>query len=193
MQQTDLSFIFLSQAIIMAAAESPISREISSIALFISLPQFIASPIIVGLTHLVHSDDIVFDIREILDFLVVSFPLTLSIGLLFVLIAKGKVNMFTIFAAVVGAALLSNLLHWLVGEIPAVNVRQTFVESFNYNDSRGANSSAIQFVLKIFGVYWRSFGPILFVQSCCVGAYAGYRYLRLGKKPQAKRTTTPDS
>ncbi len=156
-------------------AHSPLHREISALALFISLRQLIASPIIVGISHLIHPYNVFFDVREILDFLVISFPLTLSIAILFVLILKGKFNMFYLLFAVAGAALLSNLLHWVVGEIPSVDIQKTF------------NSSAIIWVIKIFGVYWKTFGPILFIQSCCIGIYAGYKYLKIEESKNAKK------
>ncbi|MEJ0103737.1 MAG: hypothetical protein WDO19_14795 [Bacteroidota bacterium] len=163
----------------------PLHRQISQLALFVSLPQLIASPIMVGLTHLLHPDNIFFDLKEILDFLAISFPLTLGIAILFVFIEKGKFNLFVLVFAIVGAALLSNLLHRIVGEIPSVDIKRTFSESFNEN--RGGNSSAIIWVIKIFGIYWKTFGPVLFIQSCCIGIYAGYKYLKIEKSKNAKK------
>jgi hypothetical protein len=170
-----------------SSGHSPLHQEISALALFISIRQLIASPIIVGVTHLIHSDNVFLDVWEILDFLVISFPLTLSVAILFVVIAKGKFNMFTLIFAVAGAALLSNLLHWVVSEIPAVDVNKTLNESFNYNDNRGGNSAAIAWVINIFGVYWKTFGAILFIQSCCIGIYAGYKYLKIEESKNAKK------
>ncbi|MEO7983841.1 MAG: hypothetical protein ABI688_07150 [Bacteroidota bacterium] len=163
-------------------AHTSLHRELSVLALFIAIPEFIASPVIVGLKHIIHADNIALDIREILDFLVISFPLTLSVAILFVIIEKGKFNLFYLLLAVVGAALLSNLLHMLIGEIPSVDIKKAFNDSFNYNENRGGNSAAIRWVIKIFGVYWKTFGPILFIQSCCIGIYAGYKYLKMEKR-----------
>jgi len=170
-----------------SSAHSPLHREISGLALFISLRQLIASPIMVGISHLIHPHNMAFDLWEILDFLAISFPLTLSIAILFVVIEKGKFNMFSLVFAVVGAALLSNLLHWVVTEIPWVNVQKTLSESYKDNESRGGNNSAIILVGKIFGIYWENFGPILFIQSCCIGIYAGYKYLQIEKSRNAKK------
>ena len=168
------------------SAHSSLEKEISGLALFISIRQLIASPIFAGISHLIYPHHVLFDIREILDFLVISFPLTLSIAILFVVIEKGKFNLFYLIFAVGGAALLSNLLHMIVGEIPSVDIQKPFEESFNYNENRGGNSSAIIWVVKIFGVYWKTFGPILFIQSCCIGIYAGYKYLRIEKRKKDK-------
>ena len=168
-------------------AHSPWHREVSALAFFISLPELIASPVIVGIKSLVHSQNVVFELNEILDFLLVSFPLTLSIALLFVIIEKGKFNLFYMLFAVVGAALLSNALHWVIGKMPTVDVQKTFNESFDYNPGTGGNTSAFRWVGKIFGVYWKAFGPVLFIQSCCIGIYAGYRYVKLEEKKKAEK------
>jgi hypothetical protein len=102
-------------------------------------------------------------------------------------IEKGKFNLFYLVFAVAGAALLSNLLHWVIAEIPSVDINKTFTESFNYNENREGSSAAITWVIKIFGVYWKSFGPILFIQSCCIGIFAGYKYLQIEKSKKDKK------
>ena len=160
-------------------------KEVSALSFFISLPQLIASPIIVGITSLTHQN-IIFELKEILDFLVISFPLTLSIAVLFVIIERGEFNLFYMLLAVVGAALLSNALHWIIGEMPLVDVQKTFDESFDYQNT-GGNTSAFRWVGKIFSLYWRTFGPVLFIQSCCIGIYAGYRYVKREERKKAKK------
>lgn len=160
-----------------APIHSPLQKDLSGLALFISIPQIIASPIVVGVSHLIYPKNVAFEIKDILDFIVVSFPLTLSVALLFVIIAKGKFNLFYLLFVVAGAALLSNLLHMIVGEIPSVSM-----------ENRGGNNSAIMWVFKIFDVYWNTFGPILFIQSCCIGIFAGVKYLNIEEsKKKAKK------
>ncbi len=160
-----------------APIHSPLQKDLSGLALFISIPQIIASPIVVGVSHLIYPKNVAFEVKDILDFIVVSFPLTLSVALLFVIIAKGKFNLFYLLFVVAGAALLSNLLHMIVGEIPSVDI------------NRGGNNSAIMWVFKIFDVYWNTFGPILFIQSCCIGIYAGVKYLNIeDRKKRAKNS-----
>jgi hypothetical protein len=185
---TKLGYLSYPKTIAMATeAHSPLLREISGVALFISLPQLIASPVITGLTHIIHKDNTALDVKEILDFLVISFPLTLSIAVLTVLVQKGQFNLFSLLVAVAGAALLSNLLHQLIGQIPSVDLKRSFNESFSYTENKYGNSAAINWVVKIFGIYWKSFGPILFIQSCCIGIYAGYRYYTIEKNKAAKQ------
>ena len=159
-----------------APIHSPLQKELSGLALFISIPQIIASPIVVGVSHLIYPKNVAFEIKDILDFIVVSFPLTLSVALLFVIIAKGKFNLFYLLFVVAGAALLSNLLHMIVEEIPSVGIKSSF------------DNSAIMWVFKIFDVYWNTFGPILFIQSCCIGIFAGVKYLNIEEsKKKAKK------
>jgi hypothetical protein len=169
-----------------APAHSPWHREISALAFFISLPQLIASPIIVGISNFAHSQNIIFELKEILDFLVISFPLTLSIAVLFVIIERGEFNLFYMLAAVVGAALLSNALHWIIEEMPLVDVKKTFDESFDSHQYTG-NTSAFRWVGKIFSLYWKTFGPVLFIQSCCIGIYAGYKYVKREETKKPKK------
>jgi hypothetical protein len=164
---------------------TPFHEEVSSLALFISLPQLISAPLMVGLEHLLKPNNIFFELKEILDFLVISFPLTLSIALLFLIIEKGIFNLGYLLLIVGGAALLSNLLHGLVQKIPSVDVNRTFTETFTRTDI-GGNKAVIVFVGKIFGIYWKIFGPLLFIQSCCIGLYAGYRYVRITDKKTNK-------
>lgn len=168
-------------------AHLPLHREISALALFITLPQLITTPIIVGISHLIHPYNVFFDIKDILEFLVISFPLTLSIAILFVVTLKGKFNMFSLVFTIAGAALLSNLLHLVIQEIPWVDLKKVSTESLNNNENRGGNSSAITWITNLFHVYWETFGPILFIQSCCIGIYAGYRYLALEESKNAKK------
>jgi hypothetical protein len=144
--------------------------EISQLSLFISLPQIIASPIFVGIKHLMYHNVVPFEVKEILDFLLISFPLTLCVAILFVIIVKGKFNLFYMIFAVVGATLLSNLLHKIVSKFPLVDIKNSF------------DSSALTWVYNIFGVYWNTFGPILFIQSCCIGIYAAVKYLNIEDK-----------
>jgi len=169
------------------STHSPLHGQISGLALFISLPQLIASPIMVGISHLIHPQNVFFDLKEILDFLVISFPLTLSIAVLFVIIERGKFNLFYLVAVVAGAALLSNLLHGIIESMPSVDIKKPFNETFSPNNTGGGNSAAIHFVIKIFGVYWKTFGPILFIQSCCIGIYAGYKYFKIQESKKVKK------
>ena len=57
-----------------APAHSPFHKELSGLALFVSLPQLVASPIIVGLKHLLYHNSVGFELKEVLDFLLISFP-----------------------------------------------------------------------------------------------------------------------
>ena len=162
-------------------AHSPFHKELSGLSFFISVPQLIASPIVVGLKHLMYHDVAAFEVKEVLDFLLISFPLTLCIAILFVIIEKGKFNLFYMLLAVVGAALLSNLLHKLVGEIPSVGVKSAFDTTYNSTENSGS-SSAFTLVFKIFKIYWDTFGPILFIQSCCIGIWAGIKFVKMENK-----------
>ena len=159
---------------------SPFHKELSGLTFFISLPQLIASPIMVGLKHLMYSDVVPFELKEVLDFLLISFPLTLCIAILFIIIEKGKFNLFYMVFAVVGAALLSNLLHMLVEKIPSVGIDAAFNTTYN-NTANAGSSSAFSLVFNIFKVYCESFGPILFIQSCCIGIWAGIKLLKIEK------------
>ena len=161
-------------------AHSPFHKQLSGLSLIISLPQIIASPISVGLKHLIYHNVIPFEVIEILDFLLISFPLTLCIAVLFVIIEKGKFNLFYMVFAVAGAALLSNLLHLIVEKIPSVNIQSSLDTSTDYRSNTGS-SSAFMWVYNMFAIYWNSFGPIIFIQSCCIGIYAGFKYSKIEK------------
>src|SRR5664279_195073 len=165
-----------------APAHSPFHKELSGLAFFISLPQLIASPIVLGLQHLMYHDVVPFELKEVLDFLLISFPLTLSVAALVVIIQRGQFNLFSLLIAVAGAALLSNLLHAIFEEIPSVDVKKSFSETFPNAANSGSGNLLLLWIGKIFGIYWKTFGPILFIQSCCIGIYAGDKFLKMEKK-----------
>ncbi len=172
----------------MASAHSPLHKEVSGLALFISVPQLIASPIAVGISHLIYAhNNVPFEVKEVLDFLVISFPLTLSVAIITVLIQKGQFNLFTLLIAVAGAAFLSNLLHKIVSEIPSIDMENSFTETFINPENRSSNNLLLLWILKIFGIYWKSFGPILFIQSCFIGIYAGDKYLKKEKNSNSAK------
>lgn len=161
---------------------SPFHKELSGLAFFISLPQLIASPIVVGLKHLIYHDSVPFELKEVLDFLLISFPLTLSMATLVVIIQREQFNLFWLLIIVAGAALLSNLLHTIFEEIPSVDVKNSFNETFLHPGDTGGGNLLLLWIGKIFGIYWKTFGPILFIQSCCIGIYAGVKFLKMEKK-----------
>ncbi|MBK5270110.1 MAG: hypothetical protein JJE22_03765 [Bacteroidia bacterium] len=97
------------------------------------------------------------------------------------IIEKGEFSPGALLLIVGGAALLSNLLHGIVQQIPSVDVNKTFTRT-----DIGGNSAVFIFVKKIFGIYWKNFGPVLFIQSCCIGLYAGYRYISVRDKKRLK-------
>ena len=165
-----------------APIHSPFHKELSGLAFFISLPQLIASPVVVGLKHLLYHDVAAFDVKEVIDFLLISFPLTLSIAVLFVIIERGQLNPYSLLIIVVGAALLSNLLHILLEKIPFVPVTNSFNDTFSDPANKGSGNLLFIWIGKIFGIYWETFGPILFIQSCCIGIYAGIKFLKMEKK-----------
>ncbi|HEY3385685.1 MAG TPA: hypothetical protein VGK46_04185 [Saprospiraceae bacterium] len=161
--------------------------EIGYLSLIISIPQFISAPISLIIFNLLNPIPMPWDIVEILDFLVISFPLTLAIALITYLVRHDE-NSFVLFVGMlVGAALLSNFLHnALSAAFPSVDVASAYREAFTRPDdlpgSRGSGY-LVNFAIKIISLYWEKFGVILFIQSCVIGIYAGMKYF---KKEEAK-------
>lgn len=176
-------YLFASKTTAMPApAHSPLHKEISRLALFISLPQLIASPTAVGIYHLIYShNSSLFEVKEVFDFLLISFPLTLSVALIVLLLENGRLNPITLFLTIVGAALLSNFFHYIFAEIPSVDLENTFTNTFNNPENNDSSNLLFQVIGKIFGIYWKTFGPILFIQSCGIGIYAAVKYLKIEK------------
>jgi hypothetical protein len=161
----------------MAATPKPFSwhKEISGVALAISLPQIISAPLSVGLAKLMYSQNIAYELKEILDFLLISFPLTFAMAMIASLIKSGEFNIIAMVIVLAIALLLSNLLHKIFGETPSIDVNQTF----DYSENERAGSNMIfKWVFRVLGVYWDKFGPILFIQSVAIGIYVGLKYTR---------------
>ncbi len=165
-----------------AIPNSPFHKELSGLAFFISLPQLIASPVFVGLKHLLYHDVVPMEVKEVIDFLLISFPLTLCVAVLTLLFLKEQFNVFYLLFAVVGAALLSNCLHAVFEKIPSVGLDSSFNETFLDPANNDNGNSIFIWIGKIFGIYWQSFGPILFIQSCAIGIYAGIKFSKIDKK-----------
>jgi len=164
---------------------SKILDEIGHLSLIISLPQLISAPLIVILISLFSPIPTPKDIIEILDFLVISFPLTLAVALITLLVRTDQNSFLFYVGAIVGAALLSNFLHGLLSSaFPAVDVSSAYHEAFDPGDlpTRHGAGSFVSFTMNILSLYWKKFGIVLFLQSCVIGIYAGTRYFNLKAK-----------
>lgn len=158
-------------------------KEISRLALFISIPQIISAPLSVAIAQLMGPANIVFDLKEIIDFLVVSFPLTLAIAMITQFAIDRQFHPILVIVSLVVAALLSNLLHSLVRDIPFVDLKKSLYEACPYERDKDGNiigttgigCKAINWPIGILSIYWKSFGAILFIQALAIGIYIPVR------------------
>src|SRR5665213_1660087 len=107
----------------------------------------------------------------------ISFPLTLSVAALVVIIQRRQFNLFTLLIVTAGAALLSNLLHLILEEIPFIGLKDSLTGTLLDPANSGKGNTLLIWIGKVFGIYWQKFGAILFIQSCCIGFYAGDKFL----------------
>jgi hypothetical protein len=157
------------------------SSEISRLALMVTLPQLIASPVSVILIQLLTPSNVVLDLIEIIDFFVISFPLTLAVAIITDMIRRDETSPAAIIVIIIGAALLSNLLHRFVsGSFPEIPVGAAHRQNFSEDDLPGSRGIGplLNTALRVIGIYWRQFGPLLFVQSCAIGIYVGLKYFK---------------
>ncbi|HEX5113362.1 MAG TPA: hypothetical protein VFV79_10970 [Saprospiraceae bacterium] len=164
---------------------SKVIDEIGHLSLIISLPQLISAPIIVILISLFSPIPTPKDVIEIIDFLVISFPLTVAVALITLLVRTDQNSFLFYIGAIVGAAILSNLLHGLLSTaFPAVDISTAYHEAFDPGDlpTRHGAGTFVAFAMNILSLYWKKFGVILFIQSCVIGIYAGTKYFKLKAK-----------
>lgn len=156
--------------------------EIGNLSLIISIPQLISAPLSVILISILNPIPTPWDVIEVIDFLVISFPLTLAMALITYLVKTDQNSFVFYVGAIVGAALLSNFFHnMLSSAFPAVDVSGAYHEAFTPPDELPGGHGAgymVKFALKIISLYWEKFGVIMFIQSCIIGIYAGGKYFR---------------
>lgn len=157
--------------------------EISRLTWMITLPQLISAPLSAILVELFTPSFIVLDILHIIDFFVISFPLTLAVAIITNMIRSDQSNVILFIVIIVGAGLLSNLLHKFVSaSFPPVPVEPIFREATEPDPvyrSRGIGP-LLNTAIGIIGIYWRQFGPIMFIQAIGIGMYVGIRYFKKG-------------
>ncbi|MFI5133294.1 MAG: hypothetical protein ACHQEB_03105 [Chitinophagales bacterium] len=164
-----------------------VEKELSGLALVVTLPQLISSPISVAIASLLHThSNISFEVKEIIDFLVISFPLTLAIAVIVILINESKITLFSVVLTLIIATLLSNLLHKVVANFPGVDLNEAWHNTFSYTDPHNTTGNpVVNFILAVLGLYWKKFGAILFIQSCIIGIYAGLRFISITEKKKS--------
>ena len=157
-----------------------LKTEVGRLMWFITIPQVISAPLSVFLIDLISPSFLVFDILEILDFLVISFPLTLAVTIIAYQVKQDEKNIIAFILIIIGAALLSNLFHNLLfAAFPHIDVRGAWMDSVGEPDpvyrSRGIGP-LLNTALRIVGIYWRQFGIVMCLQALGIGIYAGLRY-----------------
>ncbi len=159
-----------------------LKTEVERLMWFITIPQIISAPLSVFLIELITPSFLVFDILEILDFLVISFPLTLAVAIITYQVNNNESNIITAIIIIIGAALLSNLFHNLVfAAFPHIDVRGAWIISQPNSDpvyrSNGIGP-LLKTAIRILGIYWSQFGIVMCIQALGIGIYAGLRYFR---------------
>jgi hypothetical protein len=156
-----------------------LSSEVGRLMWFITIPQIISAPVSVFIIDMLQPSLVVLDILEIIDFLVISFPLTLAITMITYLVVSDESNAVSFILIVIGAALLSNFFHnALWSSFPEVDVDRIWRANTAPDPiyrSRGIGPM-LNTALRILGIYWREFGIVIWLQALGIGIYAGRKY-----------------
>lgn len=155
-------------------------KEISGLALAISLPQLISAPISVGIAKLLYSQNIVYELKEIIEFLLISFPLTFAFAMIVALAKSGELNIISLVVIILIAVSCSNLAHLLFKDAPSTDLSQTL----NDPDNSGGAAFIFRWIWRLLKLYWVKFGWVLFIQSCGIGVYIGWKYAEWKGKKQ---------
>jgi hypothetical protein len=154
--------------------------EISRLALMVTLPQMISSPVSVIIIELITPSNVVVDVITILDFFIISFPLTLTVAFITYHIKADDFSPALAIILVIGAAFLSNWLHnALSARFPYVDLEGAQRATMRDDELPGSSGigNMLNMAIRIVGVYWRNFGPVLFIQSLGIGIYIGTKHL----------------
>jgi len=151
--------------------------DFSHMALVITLPHVTASTLSLFITNQFVPGNIAKDILEVLDFTLTTFPLTLAITLLVSFALDKDLKFSEAIMIIIVAGLLANLLSMIIPSVHHTDIPGIF--NVSTRDAKGPLIFVL-FAYKLISIWWRDFGPIMFVQSVIIGAYFGYR-LRLTK------------
>jgi hypothetical protein len=149
------------------------SDDISHLALLITLPTVTASTLSSFIIGNLRADSIAHDFLTVLDFTLTSFPLTLSVAILVGMALDNELKFWTSFVVIIVAGLLANLLGMLIHKVHHTDDLGVLFEQ-STKEVKGLPVLAL-FAFKIVSVWWRDFGPIMFIQSVIVGAVIAYR------------------
>jgi hypothetical protein len=141
--------------------------------LAIIAPQLTASALstfMIGrLTHAGLWDDILI----VLHFSLITFPLTLAVALIVSFALQKTLKFWDNIIIIIVAGIAANLLSKIIPSIHHTdNMGQYFVESAR--DVKGP-PLFILFAYRLVNIWWRDFGPIMFIQALIVGTIFGYK------------------
>lgn len=152
--------------------------DFSHMALIIAVPHISGSTLSLFITNQFIPGNISEDVLKVIDFTLTTFPLTLAVTLLVSFALDKDLKFLEAIMIIILAGLLANLLSMI---IPSVHHTDNMAENFT-DSSREAKGPliVILFAYKLINIWWRDFGPIMFVQSVVIGAIFGYK-LRITK------------
>jgi hypothetical protein len=149
--------------------------DIGHMALVITLPHIGASTLSSFIIGLINPASIVEDIPTVINFILISFPLTLATALIVIAIIEKELTIPIFLTIIIVSGILSNLLALLIPN--AVYAKHDMWLLFE-ESSRTVKGPSMFFLYayKIVSIWWESYTILLFIQSIIIGSWFGYRF-----------------
>jgi hypothetical protein len=150
-------------------------NDIGHMALIITLPHIGASTLSSFILGLVNPASIVEDIPTVLNFILISFPLTLATALIVIAIIEKELTFVIFITIIIISGILSNLLALLIPNAVYANHDMMLL----FDQSSRTVKGPLMFVVyayKIVSIWWESYTILLFIQSIIIGSWFGYRF-----------------
>ncbi len=159
-----------------------LKTEVGNVTWFITVPQLITTPLSVWIIDRIRPDFFEKELLEVLDFLVISFPMTVAIAIIAYLVKSGEADAMKCIMAILGAAFVSNLLHKFVHvNFPEVPLYRAYYDVWPsvYDTEYVFRSQGIvpwvKLAIKMLMIYLQQFGIVICIQALSVGIYGGLR------------------
>lgn len=157
-----------------SGGKGPGIEDVSRMSLIITLAQVTSSTLNLEITNQFNPGSIPEHFLQVLDLTLTTFPLTLAVTFIASFALQKDLKFSEAIVVIIVAGPLSNLLSLIIPNVHhANNIGQSFV------DSTRESSGPLIFVLyayKLINIWWKDFGPIMFIQSLIIGSIFGYKF-----------------
>jgi hypothetical protein len=150
-------------------------NDIGHMALVITLPHIGASTLSSFILGMINPASIVEDIPTVINFILISFPLTLATALIAIAIIDKELTFVLFITIIILSGILSNLLALLIPNAIYADHDMMLLFDQSSRTIKGPFMFVV-YAYKIVSIWWESYTILLLIQSIIIGSWFGYRF-----------------